>query len=251
MYTSKKLYLCHRFTKRSHMKRILTILFLVIISVSAKAQRPDLPGQLLVDFGFNSWANTPTGLDLNWFKSKTVNMTYYYDIPIGNGGWTLTPGVGTSWEKYTFDNNSTLISTVNNGQRIIQAVDLNDEFGANLNFQSSKLGLFYVEMPLEIRWYAKRNQYSKGFRVAVGGKIGYRYSSFTKLKFEDVLEDPRMVKDRQDLGFNRFRYGIQARVGWGGFGTFIFYELSDKFENAPLGGINTSTLTWGISLTAF
>lgn len=251
MYTFKKHYLCHRFTKRSHMKRILSLLFLVTLSFSAYAQKPDLPGQLLFDFGFNSWSETPNDLSLDWYKSKTVNMTYYYDLPLGNGGFTFTTGLGTSWEKYTFDNNSTIVSRVNNGNRIIDVVDLNDEFGQNLNFNSSKLGLFYVDLPIEFRWYAKRNQYSKGFRVAVGGKVSYRYSSFIKLKFEDVLGDPQMIKDRQNLGFDRLRYGAQLRIGWGGFGVFGFYELSDKFKTAPTGGLNTSTFTWGISLTGF
>lgn len=233
------------------MKRILTLLFLITITFSAKAQRPDLPGQLLFDFGFNNWFDEPTGAELNWFQSKTVNMTYYYDLPIGNGGWTITPGLGMSWEKYSFDNNTTLVSSVVNDQRIIRVTDLNDEFGDNLSFDKSKLGLFYIDLPLEIRWYAKRNQYSKGFRVGFGGKVSYMYSSFTKLKFEDVLEDPRMIKDRQKLGFDRLRYGLQLRAGWGGFGVFAFYELSDKFKNPPLGGVNTSTFTWGISLTGF
>lgn len=251
MYTFKKHYLCHRFTKRSLMKRILTLFSLITLTFSAYGQKPDLPGQLLVDFGFNTWTEKPTGTDLNWFQSNTFNMAYYYDLPIGDGGFTITPGLGMSWEKYAFNNNSTLISNVNNGQRFIQVVDLNDEFGQNLSFDKSKLGLYYIDLPLEVRWYAKRDEYSQGFRVALGAKISYLYSSFTKIKFEDVLTDPRMLKDRQDLGFNRFRYGVQLRAGWGGFGFFGFYELSDKFDNAPIGGMNTSTLTWGISLTGF
>lgn len=233
------------------MKRILSLSFLILFCFNAKAQKPDLPGQLLVDFGFNNWTSTPTGAELNWFQSNTFNMAYYYDLPIGNGGWTFTPGVGMSWEKYAFDNNTNLVSRINNDQRFTQVVDLNDEFGDNLNFDKSKLGLYYVEIPLEIRWYAKRDKYSKGFRVAAGGKISYLYSSFTKIKFEDPLRDQRMLKDRQELGFNRFRYGVQIRAGWGGFGVFGFYELSNKFDSPPIGGVDTSGFTWGISLTGF
>jgi len=251
MYTFKKHYLCHRFTKRSHMKRILTVFFLIIFTLTAKAQRPDLPGQLLFDFGFNSWSNNPTGSSLSWFESKTVNMAYYYDLPIGNGGWTITPGIGMSWEKYSFSNNTTMVSQIVDDQRFIRVVDLNEQFGDNLDFDKSKLGINYIDLPLEIRWYAKRNQYSKGFRVGVGGKVSYRYSSFTKLKFEDPLQDPRMLKDRQNIGLDRWRYGLQLRIGWGGIGVFAFYELSDKFSNPPLGGVDTSTFTWGLSLTGF
>ncbi|RKQ49776.1 outer membrane protein with beta-barrel domain [Roseivirga pacifica] len=250
MYTFKKYYLCHRFKQRNYMKKSLLIFALIFVAFSAKAQRPDLPGALVFDFGFNSWSDKPTGADLNWFQSKTVNATYFYDLPIGKGGFTLTPGLGMSWEKYTFDNNTTLVSSISNGQRTTEVVDLEDQFGS-LSFDKSKLGLFYVDMPLEIRWYANRDKYSRGFRVAAGGKVGVLYSSFTKVKFQDALGDNRMLKDRKELGFNRFRYGLQARVGWGGFAIFSFYELSDKFDNPPAGGADTRTLTIGISLTGF
>lgn len=233
------------------MKRILIVLSFIITSFSAQAQRPDLPGQLLVDLGFNTWANMPEDASLSWFESKTVNLTYYYDLPIGNGGWTFTPGVGMSWENYSFDNNTTLTADIIDNTRTVRIQELGDKYGDNFKYNKSKLGLYYVDIPLELRWYAKRNQYSKGFRVAIGGKVGYNYSSFTKVKFEDALEDRRMLKDRLDLNINNFRYGVHTRVGWGGFGAFISYELSDKWKTPPPGGANTRTLTWGISFTGF
>ena len=235
------------------MKRIIAAFILIFISFAAQAQRPNLPGQLIVDFGFNSWGSRPDGLDLNFFPSNTFNFSYYYDIPLGDGGWTITPGIGLSLEKYDFKDNKTIVSNINStaGTRTVDVVDLNEEFGANLSFKSSKLGMNYVDIPIEFRWFARRNQYSKGFRFAVGGKVGYNYSSFTRINFKDALGDNRMLKDRQNLNFNKFRYGVIGRVGWSGFGVFGFYELSDKWENPPVGGANTRTLTIGISLTAF
>jgi hypothetical protein len=235
------------------MKRIFAALLLTIISFNAKAQRPDLPGQLLVDFGFNAWTSAPEGLDLKFFPSNTWSFSYMYDLPIGDGGWAFTPGIGLSLENYTFQENNTLISTINplNDTRIVSVVDLNDEFGNNLNFQRSQLGLNYIDVPLEVRWFARRDNFSRGFRVAFGGRIGYRYSSYTKVKFKDPLGDNRMIKDRQALNFNRFRYGIQLRAGWSGIGIFGFYELSNKWETPPPGGQNTRTLTVGVTIAAF
>ena len=235
------------------MKRILAAFIFTIVSFSTFGQRPDLPGQLLVDFGFNTWSSRPEGIDLKFFPSNTFNFTYYYDFPVGDGGWTISPGVGLSLEKYSFKNNKGLSSTINTttGTRTIEVIDLNEEFGSNLSFSSSQLGMNYVEVPLEFRWFARRGQYSKGFRLAVGGKIGYNYSAYTRIKFKDALGDPRMIKDRQRLNFNRLRYGVQLRAGWSGFGVFGFYELSNKWETPPTGGANTRTLTIGISLTAF
>lgn len=235
------------------MKRLIALFSFIILSFSAQAQRPDLPGQLLVDFGFNSMLNAPTDIDLNFLPSNTFSFNYFYDFPVGEKGWTFSPGIGLSLEQFDFKNNKTLVSNINTstGTRTIEVVDLSEELGSNLSFNKSQLGLNYIDIPIEFRWFANRNEYSKGFRLAVGGKVSYLYSSFTKVKFKDALGEGRMIKDRQTLGFNNFRYGAQVRAGWGGFGFFAFYELSKKWKTPPAGGADASALTIGLSLTAF
>lgn len=235
------------------MKKLLfAVVGLFFMSLSAQAQRPDLPGALLVDIGLNSWSSAPNNISLNGFQSKTVNLTYYYDIPLGKNGLTFTPGIGLSFEKYSIENNFTFTSSINNsGVRSVSATDLTTILDNPTAFGKSKLGLNYFDIPLEIRYYSSKNQYNRGFRAALGVKGGVLYSSFVKYRFEDATGDKRLVKDRQELGFNRFRYGVQGRVGFGGFSLFGFYELSNKWDIEPAGGADTKTLTIGISLTGF
>lgn len=235
---------------RPFMKKFaLAVVALVLLGNIAKAQRPDLPGALLIDIGLNSWSSSPENIALNGFQSKTVNITYYYDLPIGDTKFTFTPGIGMGMEKYSFKNNYTLVSDINNGEVGVTA----EQLSASNVFQygKSKFGANYLDLPLEFRFYSRKNQYSRGFRAAIGGKVGILYSSFTKYKYEDTLGDNNMVKTRGNYGLNRFRYGVQARVGFGGFSLFGYYELSDKFETPPTGGENTNTMTLGISLTGF
>jgi hypothetical protein len=218
----------------------------------AFAQRPDLPGSLVIDLGVNSWSEKPTDAELNTFQSKTVNIIYYYDLPLGDNGWTLTPGIGLGLERYAFDNNTTLTSVVNNqNERIVSVTNLSTLLPTANSYDKSKLGLNYLDIPLELRYYTRKNDYSRGFRVALGLKAGILYSSFTKIKYEDTATDNRLERDRQQLGVNRFRYGVNARIGFGGFSFFGYYELSDKFETPPPGAADTRTLTFGISLTGF
>lgn len=233
-------------------KSLLGVLGLVLMSLSVQAQRPDLPGALLVDIGVNSWSNTPTNISLNSFQSKTVNLTYYYDLPLGNNGFTFTPGIGLSLERYSIEDDFTFTSSVDaSSVRTISATDINSLVSNPISFDKSKLALHYLDIPLELRYYKSKNQYNRGFRAALGIKAGVLYSSFVKYTYEDRGGDNRTVKDRQDLGLNRFRYGVQARVGFGGISLFGFYELSDKWDIAPAGGEDTKSLTFGISLTGF
>lgn len=230
----------------------LALVGILFFGSLAFAQRPDLPGSLVVDVGVNSWSNSPTDLELNTFQSKTVNIIYYYDLPLGDKGFTITPGFGLGLEKYSTDNETTLTSVVNNAnQRVVAVTQLSNLITNANSFGKSKIAMNYIDVPVELRYYTNKNNFSRGFRAALGLKAGILYSSFTKIRYEDAATDDRMVKDRQNLGLNRFRYGVNARVGFGGFSFFGYYELSDKFEFAPAGGLDTRTLTIGISLTGF
>lgn len=233
-------------------KFVVAIVGVFIFGFSSMAQRPDLPGHMIFDFGLNSWSNSPVGAEMDLWRSKTLNITYLYDLPIGDGNLTFTPGIGLSMEKFAFDNNTTLTSTINNsGARAIGVAQLETIYINARDFKRSKLATNYVDVPLEFRWYARPGNYGQGFRVAVGGKVGMLYSSYTKVKMEDQARDPRMVKDRQEYGLNPFRYGIITRVGWGGVGFFSYFELSNKFDNPPPGADRTKTFTFGVSLTGF
>ncbi|OEK05439.1 outer membrane beta-barrel protein [Roseivirga misakiensis] len=235
------------------MKKFLFALTgLLLMTLSVQAQRPDLPGALIVDIGINNWSSAPENVSLNSIQSKSVNLTYYYDFPIGNKGFTFTPGIGLGLEKYSLQNNFTLTTSINNaGERSIATANINNIVDDGFSFGKSKVAMNYVDLPLEFRWYASGNRYNTGFRAALGAKVGVLYSSFTKFRYEDTAGDDNLVKTRQNLGLNRFRYGVQGRVGFGGFSVFGFYELSDKWDIAPTDGENTRTFTFGISLTGF
>ena len=235
------------------MQKLGLVLFgIVLLGSISFAQRPDLPGSLIIDVGVNSWIKSPTDLKLNIFESKTVNIIYYYDLPLGNRGFTITPGIGLGLEKYSLRNDRTLTTMVNaQNKRIVSVTPLKDLIKNANSFGKSKVGMNYIDLPVEFRYYANKSNFSRGFRAAVGLKAGILYSSFTKICYKDTATSSRMVKDRQQLGLNRFRYGVNARVGFGGFSLFGFYELSNKFESAPAGGQNTRTLTLGISIAGF
>ena len=243
-----------RLKSEENMMRRLGIVLVGIFTLGslAFAQRPDLPGSLVIDLGINSWSTPPTDISLNGFQSKTTNIIYYYDFPIGQNGFTFTPGIGLGLERYSFEDGKTLTTAIDNSNnRVVAVSDVTDVVPNGVAFDRSKLGLNYLDIPLEIRYYTSKNDFSRGFRAALGVKGGLLYSSFVKIKYDDAIQDRGVFRNKEDLGFNRFRYGINARIGFGGFSFFGYFELSDKFEFAPPGGIDTRTMTLGISLTGF
>lgn len=211
-------------------------------SVSPPGAEPDLPGTLTVDFGFNFLQGAPDNLDLQFFKSKGVGLYYLYDMPIGESKFSFHPGLGVGFESYAFSQNVTLAYAP--GADSVDIVNLDGAIYETVD--KSKLVTHYVDVPLEFRFYSKENY--RGFMAAVGAKVGYLFSSYTKIKYETEGE-PRTSKLRQDFNINRLRYGVSARLGFRGFNLHGQYMLSDLFKSG--GGPEVNNFKVGLSIALF
>ena len=203
---------------------------------------PDLPGTLTIDFGFNFLTNAPDNMDLRFWKSKGVGLYYLYDVPIGESKFSFHPGLGVGFESYAFSQDVTVAYAP--GMDSAAIVDLDNEIYEAVD--KSKLITHYVDVPLELRFYSKENQ--RGLMVAVGAKVGYLFSSYTKVKYEDEGEG-RTNKLRQDFNLNRLRYGASARLGFRGFNLHGQYMLSDLFKAD--GGPEVNNYKVGLSIALF
>ncbi len=211
-------------------------------SAAAPGAEPDLPGTLTLDFGFNFLQNAPDNMDLRFWKSKGVGIYYLYDMPIGESKFSFHPGFGVGFESYAFSQNVTLAYPA--GADTVGIVSLDGEVYETVD--KSKLITHYVDVPLEFRFYTKENQ--RGFMVAVGAKVGYLFSAYTKIKYENegsTITD----KSRQDFNLNRLRYGASARLGFRGFNLHGQYMLSDLFKSD--GGPEVNNFKVGLSIALF
>lgn len=250
------------------MKKILSsIIFLLFVSFAygqydavKKTARPNIPGTFLIDLGVNQAINPPKTWKQGWWGSRTVNFYYQYSIRFGRSKFSLNPGIGLSMERWKFTDGATLIDTVEldsypNGPASLQQVDQYNLLSPTRMYPSladkSMLIANYIEMPIEIRFDTKPEDISRSFNVAIGGRIGYLYDSFTKVKY-DYNGQTIKVKNKQNYGLNSLRYGIYTRIGIGSFTLFSFYNISDLFEKGkgPLGE-SFNTFTYGISINGF
>jgi hypothetical protein len=118
----------------------------------------------------------------------------------------------------------------------------------------------YIEIPLELRYSTNPDDPARSFKISVGGRIGYMYDSFSKIKYKEDGE-VKKIKNKEDFNLNKIRYGLSARIGVGNISLFGYYNLSPLFEEGKgLSDIistensvknDFSTLTIGISLASF
>lgn len=232
-------------------KLILSLSLIFILIFSANAQRPNVPGDLIVDFGLSFLSNAPENMTLRTFGSRAANVYYLYHIPFGEeSNFSINPGLGFGMENYNFENAITLDYNQTDGNVILPVSEYLDPLELE-DLRKSKLSVNYFDIPLEIRFHANKENHDRGFMVAIGGRVGILFDSHTKIKYV-VDGDSKKAKEKQQFGVNRFRYGVHGRVGLGAISVFYYHNLSDLFnEDGPAGTEEVTSIMTGISFTLF
>ena len=210
--------------------------------------RPDLPGILLIDVGFNFLPDSPEGMDIGFWGSKIVNFYYYWDIPIGKSHFSFGPGLGLGLEKYSFEDNNTLTRDNAGNTQVSDLFDLLDD---DVDIRKSKIAANYIDVPIEFRFHVNKENHDRGFRAAVGGKVGFLFAGHTKVKYEED-GDNKKIKRKDNFNMQRLRYGLTARIGFPGINLFGYYGLSELFESGSGPDETTATpFNLGISISGF
>lgn len=257
--------------------RACALLIFLAAATAATAQnstkaRPNIPGNFIVDLGFNGTLNSPNLWKQSTLGSRTVNIYYQYPLRFGRSRFSFNPGIGLSMERFKWKNAVTLTNPKEaTASAQVEKYEFIDSY---LLFTKPVKTMFvnnYLEIPLEIRYDSKPEDISRSFNVALGVRGGWMYDSFIKMKYKQDGQIKKM-KDKQEWGTTQFRYGIYTRVGIGGFNIFGFYNLTPLFNKdrgpyqegalvtsgtnigTPIGGptaTRMNTFTVGISVNGF
>jgi hypothetical protein len=248
------------------MYRFAVLLLLSGISVAAFSQteapkkvsrRPDIPGTFVLELGFNRDLSGPDNFSLGFFGSRSVNVYYQYDFRILKSKFSFVPGIGLSLERFKFKNNALIDYAPNDLESIAMTSPAN---AAIPGIKKSMLVTNYIDVPLEIKYSTNPDDPARSFKISVGGRVGFMYDSFNKIKYKENGE-VKKLKNKEDFNLSKLRYGLTARIGVGNFSLFGYYNLSPLFEKGKglsdtLADDSTvkndfSTLTIGISLASF
>ncbi|MEP0984412.1 outer membrane beta-barrel protein [Ekhidna sp.] len=233
------------------MKYIFAVVFAFFI-MSASAQdgvnRPDIPGDLMVDIGFNVWSSMPGALDAKTWSSKSVGI-YYTNRKILSSKLSFNYGVGLGLEKMSLGD-STLASQYNftngsNDSLAAVAIIPNSE-----NFEKNKLASTYLDIPFELRFHPLGTEEGEGLFIGAGGIVGLRLNAHTKWNYDNNGETVR-EKISGKYNLNSFRYGYQIRAGFKGVHVFYKRYLSNVFKDSFQDGSNPVMTTVGINVTGF
>ena len=248
------------------MIRTAFFVFLLALTIPAAAQisepgaesaytpsqsgQPNIPGTFVLELGINNALDAPETFDLALWGSRTINIYYTYEFRISQSKFSLVPGIGLSLERFKFKNGGTLGYDAEDSLKLLLPAET-----AITGERKSQLITNYVDVPLELRFTSNPDDPNRAFKAAIGGRIGYMYDAFTKMKYKEDGET-KQFKDKQNFNLNRFRYGVYGKLGIGNFSLFGYYNLTPLFQEGegPYEGnvvTDFQTVTVGISLSAF
>ncbi len=207
---------------------------------------PDIPGNFIIDLGFNILSDKAPEMDRKFWGSKSVALAYMFNINPPNTFFSINTGIQFGLEKYALEDDLLLTTAVDDTLGRIAVIDTLD-FNAN----KSKLAANYIEIPLEIRIYTNQQDREKGMFFAIGASAGLLYQSFTKLKFEEDGINNK-IKNNTDLELNLFRARGIIRAGFRGFNVFYKFAITELFNDGRgPSGAPAKLSTIGISFVGF
>ncbi|MDX2048971.1 MAG: porin family protein [Chitinophagaceae bacterium] len=194
----------------------------------------------LLQFGYNGWGSAPDSINTKGF-SRTFNFYLMFDFPFKTNprlSVAIGPGIGT--DNMFFD--KTRVDIVNNDKAKFIKDTITD-------YKKFKVATGYLELPVELRFSANPENMNKGFKFAIGAKVGTLLDAKTKAKVDRDANGftGYIEKEKNKKFFNGTRLAVISRVGMGNFSLFASYTITDFFKQGS--GPEVRPFSFGITLS--
>lgn len=158
--------------------------------------------------------NWPAGMNVRAIN-QGAGAFATYNIPFGKSPISFAIGAGIGCHNL-YSN-----TTIDNIRAdTISFTPIPDSIG----YKKSKLGLTYLDFPLELRYKAKNK-----FNVAIGVKLGYLLDAKTKYKGDNLNGDQIVQKNKKVANVDKFRFGPTLRIGYDWFQVYAYYSVTKIF----------------------
>ena len=219
-----------------------------------------------IDIGLNNWLENNKFPDAENYSIKPFG-SWYVGLNSTNRTWVTGPiflewGIGISWYNWKLQDAGFRIeegaerieltpipTTASRIKSKLTASYLNATVVPMFDFSRGRRRITSIESGgVRIKRYSR-----KGFRFGVGGYVGYRLGSHTKIRFREDGDGTR-DKERDNFYLENLRYGIRGQVGWKGVELFFAYDLNDVFstERGPLNregqSAELNAISFGVTL---
>jgi hypothetical protein len=190
-------------------------------TVSAQTKTPtEKPASdfLMIQLGIDGWAGKPDFIHTTGI-GKGLNVYLCKNYPLKNSKLSFAAGIGIGSSSIYLDNQEARFADTT-------FVKFEEE---TKNYSKYKLTTAYFEAPLELRYFDNNVNKNKGFKAAIGLRIGTLLQAHTKgvYSFSGVKTTDKVVSKHF---LDTWRFAATARVGYGNFSLFVAYNLNTLFK---------------------
>jgi hypothetical protein len=202
----------------------------VVVNRDRERRRRTTRKEFTVDLGLNNYLENGKLPDVNdvdyalrpW-GSRYIAVGYEFRTRLtrNRNPLVLRYGLEASFNNFMFDSDRRLVKT-SEGVAFADVPDAPD-------LKKSKLTVIYASLPVMPVLHFN-GSHNSGFRIGIGGYVGYRVHSYTKIMY---FREGDKQKDHQAGNYylNSFRYGLQAMIGFRDVSLFAKYDLNPLFAN--------------------
>lgn len=210
-------------------KAIFTILCFISLGATAQSEADAAYSKPSKDYfmfqtGYDGWIGAPDSVNAGGL-SRSLNIYLCYDFPIKTSNFSFAAGIGIASSNIAFSDQQVVIGDTNTQIQFLDDTETYKRF---------KLSMNYVEAPLELRYFSNKLNRNKGFKAAIGMKVGALINSHTK-GVRDFNEKPIREKVSTRRFIETYRVGGTLRLGYGNFSVYGQYGLNGLFRpgNGP------------------
>ncbi|MEI3799672.1 MULTISPECIES: porin family protein [unclassified Chitinophaga] len=232
------------------MKKIIFTLGLIAVSIGVFAQDGGSPMNkavnkvthsndfLMVQLSYDGWAGAPDSIKSG--LNRGFNIALMYDFPFKKSKLSMAAGLGISTSGvYLKDHTMDIQGKLNRNQVSFPTSTA----------KKNKVATTYLEIPIELRYRSVPDNANKGFKAAVGVKVGALVDAHTKVKYTGANGSKDIDKDANRGFFNPWRFAATARVGYGNFALFGSYSLNPLLKDNASNNLDIRPYQIGICLS--
>lgn len=215
------------------MKKIIFTLGLIAVSIGVFAQEGGSTMNkavnrathsrdfLMIQLSYDGWAGAPDSIKTGF--NRGFNIALMYDFPFKKSPLSMAAGLGVSTSGvFLKDHTLDIAGKVNPNKAT---------FPASTAYKKFKVATTYLEIPIELRYRSVPDNANKGFKAAIGVKVGALVNAHTKGKNTAPNGSKNFDKDINKGFFNPWRFSGTARVGYGNFALFGSYSLNPMLKD--------------------
>lgn len=184
---------------------------------------------VMLQFTYEGWSKVPDSIHTTGI-GRGFNAYLCYDFPIKKSHLSFAAGIGIGTSNIYLDNQEISFhdtGALGNAVRFIPETK---------DYKKYKLTTAYLEAPFELRYFANNKNRNKGFKAAIGLRVGTLVGAHTKDRIS--VDGTRYIeKSASKRYLDSWRFSGTLRVGYGNFSLFGSYNINTLFKDGSGPGI--------------